>query len=99
MDTSDEESGLDSGEDCDCELESLDGDGNLKDLVARDEDCELWSAADGAFAEETHRAVAAFDAHVPANERQLRARDNLDRLETRVRQEEQERAWARRRDM
>lgn len=99
MDTSDEESGLDSDEDCDCELESLDGDGNLKDLVTPDEDCELWTAADGAFAVETHRAVAAFDAHVPTTERQLRVRDAIDRLETKIRREEQERAWSRRRDM
>ena len=99
MDTSDEESGLDSDEDCGCEVESLDGDGNLKDLVAPDEDCELWTAGDGAFAEETHRAVAEFDAHVPANERQLRVRDAIDRLETRVMRAEQERAWSRRRDM
>ena len=99
MDTSDEESGLDSDEDCeDCDLESLDEAGNLKDLVVPDEDCELWTAADSAFAEDTHRAAAAFDAHMPTDERQLRVRDAVGRLETRVRQEENERAWSRRAD-
>ena len=93
MDTSDEDTELDTDEECD-DVESLDENGNLKDLIVDDEDCELWTAADGEFAEETHRAAAEFDAHVPVNDRQLRVKDALDRLEVRVRREEQERAWS-----
>lgn len=94
IDTSDEDTEVDSDEELeDCELESLDSDGNLKDLVSKDEDCELWTPAEGAFAEETHQAAARFDAHAPTNDRQLRVKDAFGNLEGRIKRAERERAW------
>ena len=91
---SDNDTEMDSDDEGDEEV--LDADGNLADLIAPDSEIELFTRAEGtAFADDTNRAQEQFGAWAPANDAQHRAKDMIDSLETRIRREEANRAWAR----
>lgn len=97
---SDDDSMMEASDDDDAVVnyESLDEDGNLKDLVAPDHEVELFTeAAPGthAFVDDMHRAQAEFGAWAPSNPSEQRNKDFIDSLDTRIRREEANRAWAR----
>lgn len=79
------------------EYESLDEEGNLKDLVVPDDQVELFTRAESGttFADDMHRAQTQFDAWNPETPAEQRAKDWIDSLETRIRRAEANRAWAR----
>lgn len=93
---SDNDTEMDSDDDSsDVEVEVLDCEGNLADLVAPNEEVELFTPAQGtAFAVDMNLAQQQFDAWVPSNPSQQRTKDLIDSMEIRVRREESARAWA-----
>lgn len=94
MDT-DSENDTEMSEDEEGEEELLDSHGNLADLVANESAVELFTEATGtAFSQEMNRAQEAFSAWQPANEREAQTKDLIDSIETRIRREEANRAWA-----
>ena len=77
------------------EEEILTENGDLADLVVPEAEVELFTQATGtAFAEDMNRAQQQFEAWAPQNEAQCRAKDLIDSMETRIRREEANRAWA-----
>ena len=95
LDSDDSESECDSDDDL-VEYESLDEDGNLKDLVVPDDQVELFTRAENsAFADDMHRAQVQFDAWQPATPAEQRTKDWIDHLETRIQRAEANRAWQR----
>jgi len=93
---------LDSDSDQDTELddenddeeEEIDEDGNLVDLVAPENEVELFTRANcTGYAETMNRAQQDFDEWVPANESEQRTKDMIDSIDTRIRRAEAARAW------
>ena len=98
LDSDDSESDDDDDDDDAVEYESLDEDGNLKDLVVPDDQVALFTRVEdgvSAFADEMHRAQSQFDAWQPATPAEQRTKDWIDGMETRLRREEANRAWGR----
>ena len=100
-DDSDDDSMMDASDDGDDDVvnyESLDENGNLKDLVAPEDEVELFTeapAGSNAFVDDMHRAQAEFGAWQPSTPSEQRNKDLIDRLDGRIRRAEANRAWAR----
>lgn len=96
---SDEDSLMDTDEEGESEV--LDADGNLADLVAPDDEVELFTRAEdtNAFVQDMHRAQAQFGAWQPSTAGEQRTKDLIDGIEARICREEASRAWARGRAM
>ena len=78
------------------EEELLDSQGNLADLIAPEDQIELFTEAEGtAFSQDMNAAQRAYEQWQPANERERRAKDLLDSMEVRIRRDEANRAWGR----
>lgn len=90
---SDDDSTMDSDEEG--ESETLNENGDLIDLVVSDSEVELFTRAQGTtLSNAMNQAQDDFDAWVPANESEQRAKDFIDSIDTRVRRAEAARAWA-----
>lgn len=89
---SDDDSIMDSDEEG--ESEQLDENGFLRDLVVPDSEIELFTRAEGTEHSDTmNQAAQQFDAWIPANEAEQRAKDLIDSIDVRVSRAEAARAW------
>lgn len=93
-DSDSDESCVDSDEDC--ELEDLDEDGNLRDLVAPESEVECFTEATTPFGMSVNYDQTAFDEAEPTNNVQMSVKDAVQKIELRVRREEANKRWSRR---
>jgi hypothetical protein len=78
------------------EEEQLDSHGNLADLIAPEDQVELFTEASGTpLSDDINTAQQAYAQWQPANESEQRAKDLIDSMEVRICREESNRAWAR----